>query len=34
MPEPNFASEATIALNMYLTGTAKGAEYRGPGTKR
>jgi sulfur-oxidizing protein SoxA len=34
MPEPNFASEATIALNMYLTSTARGAEYRGPGTKR
>ncbi len=34
MPEPNFASEATIAVNMYLTATAKGATYRGPGTKR
>ena len=34
MPEPNFASEATNALNMYLTTTAKGATYRGPGTKR
>lgn len=34
MPEPDFASEATIAVNMYLTATAKGATYRGPGTKR
>jgi sulfur-oxidizing protein SoxA len=34
MPEPTFASEATIAMNMYLATTAKGAEYRGPGTKR
>jgi sulfur-oxidizing protein SoxA len=34
MPEPNFASDATIALNMYLATTAKGASYRGPGTKR
>jgi sulfur-oxidizing protein SoxA len=34
MPEPNFASEATIAMNMYLTATAKGETYRGPGTKR
>ncbi len=34
MPEPNFASDATIALNMYLATTAKGATYRGPGTKR
>lgn len=34
MPEPNFASDAMIALNMYLATTAKGAVYRGPGTKR
>lgn len=34
MPEPNFGSDATIAMNMYLTTTAKGAAYRGPGTKR
>ena len=34
MPEPTFASDTTIALNMYLATTAKGAEYRGPGTKR
>jgi sulfur-oxidizing protein SoxA len=34
MPEPNFASDATIAVNMFLTTTAKGETYRGPGTKR
>jgi sulfur-oxidizing protein SoxA len=34
MPEPNFGSEALNALNMYLTTTAKGEPYRGPGTKR
>jgi sulfur-oxidizing protein SoxA len=34
MPEPIFASEATIALNLYLTATGKGEPYRGPGTKR
>ncbi len=34
MPEPNFASEATIAMNLYLTTKAKGETYRGPGTKR
>lgn len=34
MPEPIFASEATIAMNMYLTANAKGEPYRGPGTKR
>jgi len=33
-PEPEFASEATIALTHYLAVTAKGAPYRGPGTKR
>jgi sulfur-oxidizing protein SoxA len=33
-PEPNFASDATVALNMFLTVTAKGETYRGPGTKR
>ena len=33
-PEPNFASEATVALTTYLTVTAQGAPYRGPGTKR
>ncbi len=33
-PEPNFASEATVALTTFLTVTAQGAPYRGPGTKR
>ena len=33
-PEPKFASEATIALITYLTVTATGEPYRGPGTKR
>jgi sulfur-oxidizing protein SoxA len=34
MPEPKFASEATVALNLFLTATGKGEPYRGPGTKR
>jgi sulfur-oxidizing protein SoxA len=34
MPEPVFGSETTVALTMYLTATARGAPYRGPGTKR
>ena len=34
MPEPSFASEATIAMNMFLASTGKGEPYRGPGTKR
>ena len=34
MPEPTFASDSTIAVNMFLATTAKGATYRGPGTKR
>jgi sulfur-oxidizing protein SoxA len=34
MPEPNYTSEATIALITYLTVTGKGEPYRGPGTKR
>jgi len=34
MPEPIFASEATVAMTMYLTATGKGEPYRGPGTKR
>jgi sulfur-oxidizing protein SoxA len=34
MPEPKFASEATVALNLYLTSLARGEPYRGPGTKR
>lgn len=34
MPEPIFASDATIALNVFLTATGAGEPYRGPGTKR
>jgi L-cysteine S-thiosulfotransferase len=34
MPEPVFASDAMIALNLFLTATGKGEPYRGPGTKR
>ncbi len=34
MPEPIFASEATVAISMFLTATGKGEPYRGPGTKR
>ena len=34
MPEPDFVSETTIAMNLYLTTTGSGAIYRGPGTKR
>jgi sulfur-oxidizing protein SoxA len=34
MPEPKFASEATVALNLYLATLARGEPYRGPGTKR
>ena len=34
MPEPVFASDATVALITYLTVTGKGEPYRGPGTKR
>ena len=33
-PEPDFASEVTIALTHYIAVTANGAPYRGPGTKR
>jgi sulfur-oxidizing protein SoxA len=33
-PEPEFASESTIALTHFLAVTAKGAPYNGPGTKR
>ena len=33
-PEPEFASETTIALITYLTVNARGEPYRGPGTKR
>jgi len=34
MPEPKFGSETTVALTLYLTATARGEPYRGPGTKR
>ena len=34
MPEPNFGSETTVALITFLTATAKGEPYRGPGNKR
>ena len=34
MPEPNFGSDATIALTLFLAVTGKGEPYRGPGTKR
>ena len=34
MPEPNFGSEATVALTMFMTVTGAGEPYRGPGTKR
>ena len=33
-PEPDFGSETVNAVNMFLTATARGATYRGPGTKR
>lgn len=33
-PEPKFASEATVALTMYLAVSANGGEYAGPGLKR
>ena len=33
-PEPGFASDATVALTMFLAVTANGEPYRGPGTKR
>jgi sulfur-oxidizing protein SoxA len=34
MPEPGFASEPTVAINMFLATNARGQIYRGPGTKR
>ena len=34
MPEPKFASGATVALTLFLSATAQGEPYRGPGTKR
>lgn len=33
-PEPGYASDATIALGMFLAVNARGETYRGPGTKR
>ena len=33
-PEPNFGSDITVALTMFLTATGAGEPYRGPGTKR
>jgi sulfur-oxidizing protein SoxA len=33
-PEPLFGSEIVNAVNMFLTVTARGEPYRGPGTKR
>jgi sulfur-oxidizing protein SoxA len=33
-PEPNYASDATIAVSAFLAVTAAGETYRGPGTKR
>jgi len=33
-PEPKFASEATVALTMFLAVSANGAKYDGPGLKR
>jgi len=33
-PEPTFGSETTVALIHFLTATAKGAPYKGPGSKR
>lgn len=34
MPEPAFGSDTIVALNLFLTTTAKGEPYRGPGVKR
>jgi L-cysteine S-thiosulfotransferase len=34
MPEPKFGSDVTVAMNLFLTATAQGEPYRGPGTKR
>jgi hypothetical protein len=33
-PEPEFGSEVVNALVMFLTVSAQGEPYRGPGTKR
>ena len=34
MPEPGFASEATVALIHFITVNGRGVPYRGPGNKR
>jgi sulfur-oxidizing protein SoxA len=34
MPEPNFGSDAMVALTLFLAATGQGEPYRGPGTKR
>jgi sulfur-oxidizing protein SoxA len=34
MPEPNFGSDTTVALIMFLTANAEGEPYRGPAVKR
>jgi L-cysteine S-thiosulfotransferase len=34
MPEPNFGSQTTVALIAFLSATARGATYSGPGNKR
>jgi sulfur-oxidizing protein SoxA len=34
MPEPSFGSETTVALIHFMTVTARGETYRGPGNKR
>jgi sulfur-oxidizing protein SoxA len=34
MPEPDFGSDTTVALIVFLTATGKGEPYRGPGNKR
>ena len=34
MPEPSFASEVTVAMNLFLAVTGRGEPYHGPGTKR
>jgi L-cysteine S-thiosulfotransferase len=34
MPEPEFGSDATVALILFITATGKGEPYHGPGNKR
>jgi sulfur-oxidizing protein SoxA len=33
-PEPKYASDTITSLLTYMTGTANGATYKGPGIKR